>query len=169
MWRLRGLSPRVTLPFPALLQVHQGRQPDTARHGSNRTGPYSSADTFESNLSAKKTSSAPARPAKKAVATPTAPSTDGVLPPDAPAPAAEPEQPQPLFSELGLSEPIQRAIDEMGYRHPTPIQAQAIPYVLMGRDVLGVAQTGTGKTASFTLPMLEILQGSRAVRACRVR
>ncbi|CAP56992.1 Cold-shock DEAD box protein A homolog [Gluconacetobacter diazotrophicus PA1 5] len=50
----------------------------------------------------------------------------------------------------------------MGYRHPTPIQAQAIPYVLMGRDVLGVAQTGTGKTASFTLPMLEILSGSRA-------
>lgn len=162
MWRLRGLFPHVTLPFPALLQVHQGRQPDTARHGSNRTGPYSSADTFESNLSAKKTSSAPARPAKKAVATPPATSTDGALPPDAPAPAAEPEQPQPLFSELGLSEPIQRAIDEMGYRHPTPIQAQAIPYVLMGRDVLGVAQTGTGKTASFTLPMLEILQGSRA-------
>ncbi|MBB2168754.1 DEAD/DEAH box helicase [Gluconacetobacter aggeris] len=70
--------------------------------------------------------------------------------------------PQPLFSDLGLSEPIQRAIDEAGYRHPTPIQAQAIPYVLMGRDVLGVAQTGTGKTASFTLPMLEILSGSRA-------
>jgi len=68
----------------------------------------------------------------------------------------------PLFSELGLCEPIQRAIDEMGYRHPTPIQAQAIPHVLTGQDVLGVAQTGTGKTASFTLPMLEILQGSRA-------
>ncbi|NPD67936.1 DEAD/DEAH box helicase [Lichenicola cladoniae] len=50
----------------------------------------------------------------------------------------------------------------MGYRHPTPIQAQAIPYVLMGRDVLGVAQTGTGKTASFTLPLLDILSGSRA-------
>ncbi|RBM09712.1 DEAD/DEAH box helicase [Novacetimonas cocois] len=72
------------------------------------------------------------------------------------------DAPQPLFSELGLSAPIQKAIDEMGYRHPTPIQAQAIPYVLMGRDVLGVAQTGTGKTASFTLPMLEILSGSRA-------
>ncbi|MGI4745174.1 MAG: DEAD/DEAH box helicase [Janthinobacterium lividum] len=68
----------------------------------------------------------------------------------------------PLFSSLGLSEPIQRAIEEMGYRHPTPIQAQAIPYVLMGRDVLGVAQTGTGKTASFTLPLLDILSGSRA-------
>ncbi|WP_419731266.1 DEAD/DEAH box helicase [Lichenicola sp.] len=68
----------------------------------------------------------------------------------------------PLFSTLGLSEPILRAIEEMGYRHPTPIQAQAIPFVLAGRDVLGVAQTGTGKTASFTLPLLDILSGSRA-------
>lgn len=69
---------------------------------------------------------------------------------------------QPLFSDLGLSEPLLRAIDEMGYKHPTPIQAQAIPFVLAGRDVLGVAQTGTGKTASFTLPLLDILSGSRA-------
>ncbi len=66
------------------------------------------------------------------------------------------------FADLGLSDPILRAIAEMGYLTPTPIQAQAIPYVLMGRDVLGCAQTGTGKTASFTLPMLDILQGSRA-------
>jgi len=66
------------------------------------------------------------------------------------------------FRDLGLSEPVLRAIAEMGYEHPTPIQEQAIPYVLMGRDVLGAAQTGTGKTASFTLPMLDILAGSRA-------
>ncbi len=57
---------------------------------------------------------------------------------------------------------VLRAIAEMGYRHPTPIQEQAIPTVLMGRDVLGTAQTGTGKTAGFTLPMLDILTGSRA-------
>ena len=50
----------------------------------------------------------------------------------------------------------------MGYRHPTPIQEQAIPVVLMGRDILGTAQTGTGKTAGFTLPMIDILSGSRA-------
>ncbi len=74
-------------------------------------------------------------------------------------PEAEPEN---GFAALGLSEPILRAIAEMGYLTPTPIQAQAIPFVLMGRDVLGCAQTGTGKTASFTLPMLDILQGSRA-------
>ena len=67
-----------------------------------------------------------------------------------------------LFADLGLSEPVLRAIAEMGYRHPTPIQEQAIPVVLMGRDVLGAAQTGTGKTAGFTLPMLDILSGSRA-------
>ncbi|HEY6433370.1 MAG TPA: DEAD/DEAH box helicase [Acetobacteraceae bacterium] len=67
-----------------------------------------------------------------------------------------------LFDDLGLSEPVLRAVEEMGYRHPTPIQEQAIPFVLMGRDVLGAAQTGTGKTASFTLPLLDILSGSRA-------
>lgn len=66
------------------------------------------------------------------------------------------------FAALGLSPELLRAVAEMGYREPTPIQAQAIPPVLMGRDVLGVAQTGTGKTASFTLPMLDILSGSRA-------
>ncbi len=68
----------------------------------------------------------------------------------------------PGFAALGLSEPILRAIAEKGYVNPTPIQEQAIPVVLMGRDVLGVAQTGTGKTAGFTLPMIDILSGSRA-------
>ena len=67
-----------------------------------------------------------------------------------------------LFSDLGLKPEILRAVDEVGYSTPTPIQAQAIPYVLMGRDVLGIAQTGTGKTAGFTLPMLEILASGRA-------
>jgi superfamily II DNA/RNA helicase len=87
------------------------------------------------------------------------------MPEPAPAeavPEAAAETVMPVFSELGLSEPIQRAIAEMGYVHPTPIQAQAIPVVLAGRDVMGVAQTGTGKTASFTLPLLDILSGSRA-------
>ncbi len=74
----------------------------------------------------------------------------------------EPEPPRAVFADLGLSEPILQAISDMGYMHPTPIQEQAIPVVLMGRDVLGVAQTGTGKTASFTLPLMEILAGSRA-------
>jgi superfamily II DNA/RNA helicase len=66
------------------------------------------------------------------------------------------------FADLGLSEPIIRAVSEAGYLYPTPIQEQAIPVVLMGRDVLGVAQTGTGKTAGFTLPMLDILSSGRA-------
>ena len=61
------------------------------------------------------------------------------------------------FADLGLSEPVLRAVTEKGYIHPTPIQAQAIPIVLMGRDVLGCAQTGTGKTAGFTLPLLQRL------------
>ena len=66
------------------------------------------------------------------------------------------------FEDLGLSEATLRAVHEAGYTQPTPIQEQAIPYVLMGRDVLGCAQTGTGKTASFVLPMLDILDSSRA-------
>jgi superfamily II DNA/RNA helicase len=79
-----------------------------------------------------------------------------------PQPELADEPPRPLFSDLGLSEAVLQAIADMGYRHPTPIQEQAIPYVLMGRDVMGTAQTGTGKTAGFTLPMLDILSGSRA-------
>ncbi|MDJ0942029.1 MAG: DEAD/DEAH box helicase [Kiloniellales bacterium] len=66
------------------------------------------------------------------------------------------------FSDLGLSPEVLRAVDESGYQTPTPIQEKAIPYVLMGRDILGCAQTGTGKTASFTLPMIDILASGRA-------
>ena len=66
------------------------------------------------------------------------------------------------FAGLGLSPEVVRAVSEKGYRHPTPIQAQAIPTILMGRDVLGTAQTGTGKTGSFVLPMLDILSGARS-------
>ncbi len=66
------------------------------------------------------------------------------------------------FEDLGLSPEILRAVADAGYTEPTPIQEQAIPYVLMGRDILGCAQTGTGKTASFTLPMIEILAAGRA-------
>lgn len=66
------------------------------------------------------------------------------------------------FADLGLSDELLRAVSDAGYDTPTPIQEKAIPYVLMGRDVLGCAQTGTGKTASFTLPMLDILAHGRA-------
>jgi ATP-dependent RNA helicase RhlE len=61
------------------------------------------------------------------------------------------------FSELGLSEPVCRAVAAEGYTTPTPIQTQAIPHVLAGRDILGLAQTGTGKTAAFALPILDRL------------
>ncbi len=66
------------------------------------------------------------------------------------------------FAELGLGSELLRAVEEAGYVTPTPIQEQAIPIVLTGRDVLGVAQTGTGKTASFVLPMIEIMAAGRA-------
>ena len=66
------------------------------------------------------------------------------------------------FDELGLSPELLRAVADAGYTTPTPIQEQAIPIVLTGRDVLGCAQTGTGKTAGFTLPMIEMLGKGRA-------
>src|SRR5579859_7876686 len=66
------------------------------------------------------------------------------------------------FADLGLSPEVLQAVRDAGYETPTPIQEQAIPVVLMGRDVLGCAQTGTGKTAGFTLPMLDILAAGRA-------
>ena len=66
------------------------------------------------------------------------------------------------FSDLGLSSELSRAVADLGYESPTPIQEKSIPVVLMGRDILGSAQTGTGKTASFTLPMIDILASGRA-------
>ncbi len=66
------------------------------------------------------------------------------------------------FSDLGLSSEVLDAVKDAGYTEPTPIQQQAIPVVLTGRDVLGMAQTGTGKTAGFTLPMIDILAEGRA-------
>ncbi len=66
------------------------------------------------------------------------------------------------FSDLKLDPKVLKAIDEAGYTTPTPIQAQAIPHALEGRDVLGIAQTGTGKTASFTLPLITRLGRGRA-------
>ncbi|MEJ0096004.1 MAG: DEAD/DEAH box helicase [Methylocella sp.] len=66
------------------------------------------------------------------------------------------------FNDLGLSEKVLQAVEASGYTTPTPIQAQAIPHALAGRDILGIAQTGTGKTAAFTLPMLSRLEQGRA-------
>ncbi|TPG38004.1 DEAD/DEAH box helicase [Sphingomonas koreensis] len=66
------------------------------------------------------------------------------------------------FADLGLSDQLLRAVNESGYTEPTPIQASAIPSVLMMKDIIGVAQTGTGKTASFVLPMIDILAEGRS-------
>jgi ATP-dependent RNA helicase RhlE len=71
------------------------------------------------------------------------------------------------FDDLGLAEPLQRALKNEDYREPTPIQAQAIPLLIEGRDLLGVAQTGTGKTAAFALPILHRLSEQRLQRSPR--
>ena len=65
------------------------------------------------------------------------------------------------FQDFGLADPISRALKEENYETPTPIQAQTIPLALTGRDVVGIAQTGTGKTAAFALPILHRLLENR--------
>ncbi|MBC7456534.1 MAG: DEAD/DEAH box helicase, partial [Massilia sp.] len=67
------------------------------------------------------------------------------------------DAPVARFDQFGLAPAILRALTDQGYVHPTPIQAQAIPIVLQGRDVMGAAQTGTGKTAGFSLPIIQLL------------
>jgi len=79
-----------------------------------------------------------------------------------------PEQKMP-FSTLGLSDPILKAIAELNYTTPTKIQKQAIPVILSGKDLIASAQTGTGKTASFVLPILEKLTSERKLRGKRIR
>jgi ATP-dependent RNA helicase DeaD len=85
----------------------------------------------------------------------------------APEPPVEVAEEEPLeiptFAELGLSENLVQAIGELGFERPTPIQARAIPVLLGGRDLIGQAQTGTGKTAAFALPLLERTDASRNV------
>ena len=71
------------------------------------------------------------------------------------------------FAELGLSEPILEALHDVGYQEPSPIQEQAIPHLLQGLDVIGQAQTGSGKTAAFGLPLHQ-LRGSVASTRSRV-
>ena len=66
------------------------------------------------------------------------------------------------FSDLALEANVLSAVSDAGYTSPTPIQAQAIPEALNGKDILGIAQTGTGKTASFTLPLITMLSKGRA-------
>ena len=73
------------------------------------------------------------------------------------------------FASLGLADALLRAVDEKGYTSPSPIQTQAVPPILAGRDVMAAAQTGTGKTAGFTLPLLQRLTQGRPARANRVR
>ncbi|MFZ5494276.1 MAG: DEAD/DEAH box helicase [Verrucomicrobiota bacterium] len=102
------------------------------------------------------------------------PPAGGARPPPA-APAAHPPKPLPAvpkletaFSALGLSDRLAYAVQQKGYEAPTPIQAQAIPQVLAGKDVIGSAQTGTGKTAAFSLPILQRLERHTGALRCLV-
>jgi ATP-dependent RNA helicase RhlE len=135
--------------------------------------------------SVRPSSSKPSRPSSSAGRRPghaqapgRPPARPAPAPARGPAPAAphhprtrEPASPPPaaprmdtVFSHLGLADGLAYAVQEMGYTEPTPIQAQAIPLVLTGRDLIGSAQTGTGKTAAFALPILQRLQQHGAQR-----
>ena len=110
--------------------------------------------------STKKAAKAP----KKAEAVVSIPETPPIQPetPEAePQIAAEGPPDAPGFRVLGLSEPIMRAVIEAGFEAPTPIQEQSIPILLQGHDLIGQAQTGTGKTAAFALPLAEKLDSSQ--------
>ena len=72
------------------------------------------------------------------------------------------------FSDFGLAPEILRAIEEIGYQQPTDIQAESIPLILAGKDIIGRSQTGTGKTAAFALPAVEILDTSTSRRFVQV-
>lgn len=90
---------------------------------------------------------------------------DGVPQPGAAAPEEAEVAPEsvemPAFSSLELSEPVTRAVTELGFETPTPIQARAIPFLMQGRDLIGQAQTGTGKTAAFALPLIHRVDATR--------
>ena len=73
------------------------------------------------------------------------------------------------FSALQLSEPILKAVTDLGYIQPTPIQEKAFPIILAGKNLIAAAQTGTGKTASFVLPILQRLNTGRKLRGKRIR
>src|SRR5512134_18009 len=112
----------------------------------------------------------PRRPARKAAAKKARTSEGDVPPtiatPDEPATGETMPSDGTAFGVLGLPQPIVDALIAAGYRTPTPIQVQAIPVALRGRDVMGLAQTGTGKTAAFTLPIIARLSGGpRRLRA----
>ena len=72
-----------------------------------------------------------------------------------------------LFKDLNLSQSLLDALEAVGYTTPTPIQEQSIPHILAGRDIFGCAQTGTGKTASFALPLLQLLEPTEGVKGKR--
>ena len=109
---------------------------------------------------------APERGARAATSPPSKPAETNTTVSSDNQTAIEPEvkadAPTVTFADLGLSQKVLSAVTDAGYVNPTPIQAGAIPHALQGKDVLGIAQTGTGKTAAFVLPMITRLEKGRA-------
>jgi len=137
---------------PESKPAHKSDKP-AARGGVHRQ-PKTTAGHHPKPAPARRHSPAPARPKPAPAARPVAHAGRPKLPPK---PLPEVPKVDSAFTALGLNDRIAYGVQQMGYEEPTPIQAQAIPVVLSGRDVIGSAQTGTGKTAAFALPILHKL------------
>ena len=158
---LRKLLSKISQSFKPGTKRVEAAKPSQPAKSSHRDG--GNAHRGRSDKKGPAHGHAPAaRPAHAPQVKPARPSPKAVVPP--PKPLPEVPQLDTPFSALGLGDRIAYAVQQKGYENPTPIQAQAIPVVLAGKDVIGSAQTGTGKTAAFSLPILQRLGKHGAIR-----
>jgi ATP-dependent RNA helicase RhlE len=156
------ITPSVT--EPAAVEA-ASTEPGAAAVAAQPTAPAASAEpTAPAALAQAATPAEPSQPSAAAAPAQTTAPTAAAAPLQPAQPAAQlaasqdvPQVQQVRFADFGLSPDILRALNDQGYVHPTPIQAEAIPVLLKGRDVMGAAQTGTGKTAGFALPIIQML------------
>ena len=162
---LRKILSKLTAPFKAKAKP-PGPKPATATKGG-RSGGRDSHSHGGTHARTEKKRSHPEAPRSHGHAKPAAHApahAPRAHAPAAPKPLPEVPKMETTFSALGLGDRIAYAVQQKGYENPTPIQAQAIPVVLAGKDVIGSAQTGTGKTAAFSLPILHRLGAHGPIR-----
>src|SRR6478735_12760281 len=167
---LRKILSKLTAPFKAKAKPTGSKPAAVAKSG--RSGGRDSHSHGGGHGRTEKKRSHPDAPRSPSHVKPAATHAPAHAPrahaPAAPKPLPEVPKMETSFSALGLGDRIAYAVQQKGYENPTPIQAQAIPVVLAGKDVIGSAQTGTGKTAAFSLPILQRL-GTHGPIRCLVR
>jgi ATP-dependent RNA helicase RhlE len=159
-YMFRKILSKLTAPFKSA-----GKRPEAKPSHAPKPHRASGRDTQHARPERKRSHGDSPKPAAHAHAPKSAAHTHAHTPaPRAPKPLAEVPKMETAFSALGLNDRIAYSVQQKGYEIPTPIQAQAIPQVLAGKDVIGSAQTGTGKTAAFSLPILQRLDRHAAGR-----